>query len=46
MTSPLSMSENEDHDLEELEEETLDQEVAAGGAIGEMVRDAHLEPAH
>ena len=35
--------ESEDHDLQELEEETLDQEVAAGGAIGEMVRDAHLD---
>jgi ribonuclease E len=40
--SPLYV-ENEEHDLEELEEETLDQEVAAGGAIGEMVRDAHLD---
>jgi Rne/Rng family ribonuclease len=35
--------ESEDHDLQELEEETLDQEVAAGGAIAEMVRDAHLD---
>ncbi len=35
--------ESEDHDLQELEEETLDQEVSAGRAIGEMVRDAHLE---
>jgi Rne/Rng family ribonuclease len=35
--------ESEDHDLQELEEETLDQEVSAGGAIGDMVRDAHLE---
>jgi Rne/Rng family ribonuclease len=35
--------ESEDHDLQELEEETLDQEVAAGGEIGEMVRDAHLD---
>ena len=35
--------ESEDHDLQELEEETLDQEVAAGGEIGEMVRDSHLE---
>lgn len=35
--------ESEDHDLQELEEETLDQEVAAGGEIGEMVRDTHLE---
>ncbi len=34
--------ETEDHDLQELEEETLDQEVAVGGEIGEMVRDAHL----
>jgi ribonuclease G len=40
--SPLYV-ESEEHDLEELEEETLDQEVAAGGAIGEMVRDAHLD---
>ena len=36
-------AESEDHDLQELEEETLDQEVTAGGAIGEMVRDAHLD---
>jgi Rne/Rng family ribonuclease len=35
--------ESEDHDLQELEEETLDQEVAAGGEIGDLVRDAHLE---
>ena len=35
--------ESEDHDLQDLEEETLDQEVSAGSAIGEMVRDAHLE---
>src|SRR6202034_4421684 len=35
--------ESEDHDLQELEEETLDQEVAAGGELGEMVRDSHLE---
>jgi Rne/Rng family ribonuclease len=35
--------ESEDHDLQELEEETLDHEVAAGGEIGEMVRDSHLE---
>ena len=36
--------ESEDHDLQDLEEETLDQEVAAaGGEIGEMVRDAHLD---
>ncbi len=35
--------ESEDHDLQELEEETLDQEVSASGAIGDMVRDAHLE---
>jgi Rne/Rng family ribonuclease len=35
--------ESEDHDLQELEEETLDQEVSAGRAIGDMVRDAHLE---
>jgi Rne/Rng family ribonuclease len=35
--------ESEDHDLQELEEETLDQEVSAGGEIGEMVRDAHLD---
>jgi Rne/Rng family ribonuclease len=35
-------AESEDHDLQELEEETLDQEVAVGGEIGEMVRDAHL----
>ena len=35
--------ESEDHDLQELEEETLDQEVAAGGEIGEMVRDTHLD---
>jgi Rne/Rng family ribonuclease len=35
--------ESEDHDLQELEEETLDQEASAGRAIGDMVRDAHLE---
>jgi ribonuclease E len=35
--------ESEDHDLQELEEETLDQEVASGGEIGDLVRDAHLE---
>jgi Rne/Rng family ribonuclease len=35
--------ESEEHDLQELEEETLDHEVAAGGEIGEMVRDAHLD---
>ena len=35
--------ESEDHDLQELEEETLDQEVSAGRAIGDMVRDTHLE---
>jgi Rne/Rng family ribonuclease len=35
--------ESEDHDLQELEEETLDQEVSAGGEIGDLVRDAHLE---
>ena len=35
--------ESEDHDLQELEEETLDQEVSVGSAIGDMVRDAHLD---
>jgi Rne/Rng family ribonuclease len=40
--SPLYV-ESEEHDLEELEEETLDHEVAAGGAISEMVRDAHMD---
>jgi Rne/Rng family ribonuclease len=35
--------ESEDHDLQELEEETLDQEVAVGSAIGDMVRDAHID---
>ncbi len=35
--------ESEDHDLQELEEETLDHEAAVGGEIGEMVRDAHME---
>ncbi len=34
---------SEDHDLQELEEETLDQEISAGGEIGEMVRDAHID---
>jgi ribonuclease G len=34
---------SEEHDLQELEEETLDHEVSAGGEIGEMVRDAHLD---
>jgi Rne/Rng family ribonuclease len=32
-----------EHDLQDLEEETLDQEVSSGGEISEMVRDAHLE---
>jgi Rne/Rng family ribonuclease len=35
--------ESEDHDLQELEEETLDQEVAAGGEIGDLVRDTHID---
>jgi Rne/Rng family ribonuclease len=35
--------ESEDHDLQELEEETLDQEVSVGSAIGDMVRDAHID---
>jgi ribonuclease G len=35
--------ETEDHDLQDLEEETLDQEVSVGSAIGEMVRDAHID---
>ena len=35
--------ESEDHDLQELEEETLDQEVSVGSAISDMVRDAHLD---
>ncbi len=35
--------ESEDHDLQDMEEETLDQEVSAGGEIGDLVRDAHLE---
>ena len=35
--------ESEDHDLQDLEEETLDQEVSVGSAIGEMVRDAHID---
>jgi ribonuclease G len=35
--------ESEEHDLQELEEETLDHEISAGGEIGEMVRDAHLD---
>ena len=34
--------ESEEHDLQDLEEETLDQEVSAGGEISELVRDAHL----
>jgi ribonuclease E len=36
-------ADSEDHDLQELEEETLDQDVSAGGQIGEMVRDAHID---
>jgi ribonuclease G len=40
--SPLYV-ESEDHDLQELEEETLDREATMGGELGEMVRDAHLE---
>jgi ribonuclease E len=35
--------ESEDHDLQDLEEETLDQEVSVGSAIGDMVRDAHID---
>ena len=35
--------ESEDHDLQELEEETLDQEVSMGSAISDMVRDAHID---
>jgi ribonuclease G len=35
--------ETEDHDLQDLEEETLDQEVSVGSAIGDMVRDAHID---
>jgi Rne/Rng family ribonuclease len=35
--------ESEDHDLQDLEEETLDQEIAAGGEIGDLVRDAHID---
>ena len=35
--------ESEDHDLQELEEETLDQEVSVGSAIGDMVRDTHID---
>ena len=34
---------SEDHDLQDLVEETLDQEVSVGSAIGEMVRDAHID---
>jgi ribonuclease E len=36
-------ADSEDHDLQELEEETLDQEISAGGEIGDMVRDAHID---
>jgi Rne/Rng family ribonuclease len=35
--------ESEDHDLQELEEETLDHEVSVGSAISDMVRDAHID---
>jgi Rne/Rng family ribonuclease len=35
--------ESEDHDLQDLEEETLDREVAAGSEIGDLVRDTHLD---
>jgi Rne/Rng family ribonuclease len=35
--------ETEDHDLQDLEEETLDQEVSVGSAISDMVRDAHID---
>jgi Rne/Rng family ribonuclease len=35
--------ESEDHDLQELEEETLDQDATVGSAIGDMVRDAHID---
>ena len=34
---------SEEHDLQELEEETLAHEVPSGGELGEMVRDAHLD---
>jgi Rne/Rng family ribonuclease len=35
--------ESEDHDLQDLEEETLDQEVAASSAIEDLVRDTHID---
>jgi ribonuclease G len=35
--------ESEDHDLQDLEEETLDQEVSVGSVISDMVRDAHID---
>jgi len=35
--------ESEDNDLQDLEEETLDSEAGVGSAIGDMVRDAHLD---
>jgi Rne/Rng family ribonuclease len=40
--SPIYV-ESEDHDLQDLEEETLDSETGVGSAIGEMVRDAHID---
>ena len=40
--TPL-FAESEDHDLQDLEEETLDQEVAVGSALGELVRDVHID---
>ena len=33
----------EEHDIEELEEETLDHEITTGGEIGDLVREAHLD---
>src|SRR6202043_1291606 len=40
--TPLKTHHSEDHDLEELEEETLQQQIRSG-ALGEMLQEAHLD---
>ena len=40
--TPLKAHHGDDHDLEELEEETLQQQIRSG-ALGEMLQEAHLD---
>jgi Rne/Rng family ribonuclease len=40
--TPLKAHHSDDHDLEELEEETLQQQIRSG-ALGEMLQEAHLD---